>query len=127
MKIYVAGKWEERERITHFMNELRKQGHIITCDWTDHKYDTREVMASFACDDLEGVRTCNAYIGVFENECRYRGALVEMGAALVLRKDVFIIGHAEDSCIFMLCPTVWHFRDMRDCLDYFSQKVVKHD
>lgn len=122
MKLYVAGKYEEREQISKFMDELRAQGHTITCDWTSHVYATREVHTSYCLDDLKGVKDCAAYIGVFENANRYRGALVELGAALALNKDCFIIGHAEDDCIFMLHPNIWHFRDMRDCLDYFSQK-----
>lgn len=39
MKIYVAGKFEERVKLRKIMQEFRDLGHEITHDWT---YDTTE-------------------------------------------------------------------------------------
>lgn len=106
MKIYVAGKYQEREIISQLMRALERQGHTITCDWTSHVYATPEVHASYCVDDCKGVQDCELYLGIFQHPFRYRGALVELGIALGLSKKIIIVGHAEDDCIFMLHPDI---------------------
>jgi len=118
MKIYIAGKYQEREFISRMMDTLRDAGHEITTEWTSHEYATPEIHASYAVDDIRGVQECDIYIGIFLNEHRYRGALCELGAALALGKPCWILGHAEDDCIFMLHPLVFRFdeKDLEDWL-----------
>lgn len=113
MKIYVAGKWQDKEYIKQLMAQLRRMGHGITVDWTSHKYATPEVHASYAVDDIRGVKEADACIFIFERDYHYRGALVELGAALALDKVIYVVGHYEDDCIFILHPIVKRF----DCAD----------
>ena len=122
MKFYVAGKYQERQMITEIMDELRALGHEITTDWTSHGYATPEVHSSYAVDDVRGVKEADVYIGVFINGHRYRGALCELGAALALDKPCWIIGYAEDDCIFMLHPLVEHFDDWKLFYHWFRCK-----
>ncbi len=37
MKIYVAGKLENREKIKEIYGQLIKKGHEISYNWTTHK------------------------------------------------------------------------------------------
>jgi len=109
LKIYVAGKWQERDLIREIMKSLRDLGHEITCDWTDHEYPTeniKEKLAKYAVIDIEAVTACDVLIFYAENNLPYAGAFCEMGAALALGKPVFIVGEGIDSCIFTNHPLV---------------------
>lgn len=109
LKIYVAGKWQDRFEVRTIQTILRDAGHEITCDWTDHEYPTEnvnEMLRHYATADIQGVKDADVVICVFIQKHHYRGALVEMGAALALDKPVFVLGHAEDSCIFMQHPNI---------------------
>lgn len=54
MKLYVAGKWEERSLIKDLMQTLESMGHTITLDWTMH--DNTEMVKQFAIDDSSRLR-----------------------------------------------------------------------
>lgn len=107
MRIYVAGSWLEKPRIQEIMRELRDAGHGITFDWTENHDKQRSLCGIDAEMDMDGVRRCQAFVGVFEEDHKYQGALLEMGAALVQNKPVFLLGHAIDSCIFTY---MWNVR-----------------
>jgi len=104
MKIYVAGKWEERKRIKSIMNKLVILGHTITADWTSHTQVPNNLECLCAIHDLFGVRVCDIVIVIADKEYSYKGALCELGAALILDKRVYIIGNFIDSCIFINHP-----------------------
>ena len=91
MLVYVAGKWEDKERVRAVMEELIATGHRVTHDWT-----TEEGSDSYterALNDLRGVWFADALVIVAVNtELPYRGTLVELGAALALGKPVYVIG-----------------------------------
>ena len=118
MRFYVAGKFENKEEIKVLQNELRKGGHIITVDWTWHKYDDPGYPSQYAVEDIIGASSCDAYVGVFKEDVGYKGALVEMGAALAFGKKVYLIGHAIDSCLFVGHPFVRQFDGIKEFLDF---------
>ncbi len=110
MKVYVAGKFEERVRISRFMEELRILGCEITCDWTDHKYSDGAYPQLYCLDDVQGVKDADIYLGIFQFDYNYRGALVEMGIAIGIDIPIWLLGKAIDTCIFSSHPNVKRFR-----------------
>jgi len=104
MKIYVAGKYSERDNIRLVFKALEKLGHTITLDWTNHDIYPNDAVAErlgeFANDDVEGVRNADCLIACLLNHHEYKGLWVEMGIALGYNKPVYIVGEAGDSCIF---------------------------
>ena len=104
MKFYIAGKFEERADVRKLMDKVEALGHTITCDWTIHEQSDYRI--HYAIADVEGVQSCDVYVGRFLNENSYKGALTEMGVALGQAKKVIVIGHAIDSCIFVNHPNV---------------------
>ncbi len=115
MKIYVAGKYQDRERVKIIHGYLREMGHEITVDWTDHEIypndAVAERLASFAIDDVWGVLEADVYIGLMIEDFVYKGLWVEMGIALGKGIPVWLIGDAGDSCIFANHPLVRKFAD----------------
>lgn len=106
MKVYVAGKWEDRKHCKTIMQSLTIAGHEITVDWTDHKYEDEAYPKQYCQDDVRGVTDCQVFVGVFEGDYNYRGALVEFGIAIGQGKPCIFLGHAQDNCIFSNHPLV---------------------
>lgn len=103
MKVYVAGKWEDKARVSAVQNLLRAQGHTITYDWVQNE---DPVSAVQAMNDLHGVMKADALVFVAYEDLGFRGAYVEMGMALALGKPVYLRGHGADRCIFTKLPQV---------------------
>jgi len=106
MKFYIAGKWEERDNIRFIQKQLIRLGHEITKDWTIDEEGEAGFPVINVVEDISGVKTADVFVGLFINNLDYKGALVELGAALAGRKPCYIIGHAMDACIFLQHPLV---------------------
>ena len=111
---YVAGKWQDREMVSVFMDELRKRGHEITEDWTVHSEKEDGWALKYSVADINGVCEASEYVGLFYEDYQYKGAIAELGAALALNTPCHIIGHRIDSCIFAHHPLVLHYDRERD-------------
>jgi nucleoside 2-deoxyribosyltransferase len=114
VKVYVAGKFQEKERVRRVQALVREYGHEITCDWTvedDSLFDGEALRAYWrrcAQDDVAGVRACDALILL--PHARGKGLWVELGIALALNKRVIVVGFDGDDshqpCIFCKLPQV---------------------
>ncbi len=132
MKYYVAGKWQERDKIKDIMELLKKNGHEITCDWTLHEFDknigvigTISQLCHYACEDLVGIDNAETCVFIFENDFKYRGTLVEFGMALALDKHIVIIGHQQDSCIFVNMKGIDKYNTFLEYKNIIKRKVVE--
>lgn len=125
MKIYVAGKWEDRERVAEIMRVLKGIGHEITLDWSDHKYEDEEYPQQYCQEDVQGVKDAELYLGIFVAEYNYRGSLVEMGIALGEGIPVWLLGDKADSCIFSNHPSVRRFRAWGELADAIAELPTK--
>lgn len=103
MRIYVAGKFEDKARIQEVQRLLRSEGHSITYDWT---VDEDPVSSVQAMNDMHGVMKCDAFVFVAYEDLNFRGAYAEFGMALALGKPVYILGTGADRCIFTNLPQV---------------------
>jgi len=104
MRIFVSGKYEDRFNIRILQGRLQSMGHKIVEDWTYHEYTDKGYPVEYAEDDIKGVKKCDVYVGRFIADYNYKGSLTELGIALVLNKEVCVIGHAIDDNIFVnLC------------------------
>lgn len=111
MKAYVATKYEFKDRAREVMLELSRAGHLVSYDWTINEQGS----ALQAIADLRGVQDADFLIAIFEKDAAYKGAFVELGAALALGKPVYVLGHAADlvklpegwgGCLFIAHPNV---------------------
>ncbi len=109
MKIYVAGKWSERENVKKVMEMIESRGHTITCNWTNHIAPERiqngegcfnkdfdwaqNGHKTYAEEDLEGVKNCDVVVAcMWSPDIFYKGAWIEIGIAIGLNKNIVIIG-----------------------------------
>lgn len=106
MKIYVAGKFEEKRAVRQLQDALIAEGHSITYDWTKHEDATAD-KASCAVNDLVGVVDADAIILLWHPGLK--GGLVELGAALALEKVTIVVGCPKDQpCIFFHHPEIFN-------------------
>jgi len=134
MRIYVAGKWQEKPQVRAVQTALIAAGHVITHDWTiaelghDHIggpdwvqvyskwYDPKELEAQ-ARGDLIGVQTADAIVVCAINPHKYSGTLTEMGIALGCGHRVLIIGDNIDSNIFSWLSEVHVYGSVEEVID----------
>ena len=127
MKVYLAGKYQDKERCSDIMRLLEDEGDTITCDWTHHKYSDEAYPKQYCQDDLDGVKACDVFVGVFLDAFDYRGALVEFGIALGLDKKIVLLGHAIDSCIFTHHPDIIKVENVGELLYNMSTLAEQYD
>ena len=110
MKFYVAGKFEDKERVRLAQRCIEDAGHEITHDWT-----TAEALGGpdEAKDDMEGVKDADALLFVnVDPDLLYAGSLVEIGMALALDKPVYFINTTHMTRnIFYHLPGVYSAAD----------------
>ncbi len=107
MRLYVAGKWSDKEAIRAFMTRLREAGHVITEDWTQHagnepgKPKEPSLLRDDAEKDLAGIYSADAIIAVMSDpQYAYRGTFFELGLALGFSKHVIIIANPDPDATF---------------------------
>lgn len=112
MLVYVAGKWEEKERVRAVQAEVESCGWGVSHDWTNG--DASRIPEE-AEADLDGVDGCDAFLLLWHPNLR--GGLAELGAALALGKAVVVVGapaDCEGTCIFYQHPRVIRVQDLND-------------
>jgi len=104
LKVYVAGKFEERNLIRQLMDKIEDAGHDITYDWTVNTES--DGLNNCATWDMIGVRKADLLFVYAVNDWKYLGAPAEIGGALALFKKVYILGNGLRDLVFSYHPLV---------------------
>ena len=102
MKVYVAGKWDQKACVRNVVSKLESYGHTITYRWFDIEHDNdcaTDLRRTYADADIEGVRTADAVVLLMDDPAyAYRGTFTELGAALALDKPVHLYNpHGQEA------------------------------
>jgi nucleoside 2-deoxyribosyltransferase len=135
LKIYVAGKWGDRENISKYIQDIQKHGFEISYDWTKNEIQecrTHEEMSFFAEKDMNGVKTSDVVVLLItDKEYAYRGTFTEMGGALALNKTIFIVDPFENavchSNIFYWHPLIYHVKSWKDLLEELDDLKMRSE
>jgi len=107
MRIYVAGKYDEKQQARAVMEQLCALGHEITYDWTQHPESADASNLRDAADrDLRGVLGADAVLMLFTDPLyAYRGTFTELGAALAFGVPVYAVcpdanSYCRTNCFF---------------------------
>ena len=129
MKIYTASKWDERETISKINRELDSRHHEIMADWTSHPKHAHN--REYAIGAISGIKYCDLLIAYMKNDWNYKGAWVEIGAALSLNIEVYVIGDKGDSIVFMHHPLVTKFISIEEVMSFLDtyelRKKLEYD
>ena len=126
LRIYIAGKWSDKDTIKKYMNQLQKVGHTITHDWTSYESNVENKKSDMAFKDVQGVAFADVLIVVMTDpKYQYRGSFTELGVALGLLKDVYIICSDDNSdCktnVFFHHPSIVHVKSWDECLSKLKE------
>lgn len=135
MKVYVAGKTHQYEKVRRVQKAFTRFGHTITFDWTqtvevngpDSGHDFEELTPEFkrecAENDLLGVTSCELLVALIDDP-RIMGTMAEFGIAAGLYKEIWLIGKPERDSVFFYLPQVKeHFDTVTQFLDRFPNYV----
>jgi len=113
-KFYIAGKFQDKERVQKVQEEIQSNGHEITHDWTQHDpvkpyREKLEKARKYASKDIEGVREADIFVMIPHSGGRTLHA--ELGAAIVLNSvrngpDVYLLGRPDDPGMIYFHPVV---------------------
>ncbi len=123
-RVYLAARFKRIEEMRRHAEQLMPIGYEITSRWLDEvdgkpfaqtsskvvELMTDDEAMDCAINDLEGVEQCDLLLAFTDRRgSRHTGGgrHTELGAALALRKEVFLIGEAEQ--VFHCHPTVRRF------------------
>lgn len=101
MKVYISGSFSNKGQIKLFIGHLEKSEHIVTYDWTrSHDVSKNHMTYGAAADEVyKGISDSDILVCIFgSNVDRNRGVFVEIGIALGMGKNVYILnsGHSEN-------------------------------
>lgn len=132
MKIYVAARFHEKERVQEIYKKLLQDGHTITQDWTlcttQKPYSVNSADAAECVQhDIVGVEQCDVFIFI-TNPAIGAGSAAELGAALMsnlLRNTphIYAVGPYVEDNIVLYHPVV----KMRDSIDDVIQEIKSLD
>lgn len=110
MRVYVAAKFEEKDRVRQMIGVLRNMGHQITHDWTleetqfdSSKHENLPYYKKCAEGDAQGVMTADVFIILTSTSGK--GLYVEMGMAAAKGLPIIAVGPHFNS-IFYELPNV---------------------
>lgn len=109
-EVYVAAKFEEKERVQAFIELLKSRGIYVTHDWTTETTEgkTGEALAHYltACAEAAREGACRANVLVLFGHALGRGSLVELGIAIGCGSPVIVVGKELCENIFFHLPDV---------------------
>lgn len=133
MRVFVSGQLADRSQVRDVYRLLRRQGHVITYDWTRKDdlagpySENRREAGIRAAKDIEGVLEADAYVILTSNERAGKGMYVELGAALARAStgalsSVAVIGPKNHESIFYYHPALAHFETIEEYVDHLNSK-----
>lgn len=112
----MASKFENQDEVGAIIYYLTERGFINTYDWRGG-----EVINKTQAElDMNGVKDCDFIVGIFGADYLYKGAIAEIGMAMVLGKQVFIMGNWLDKMIFMQLPNVKKITKASEILEHYN-------
>jgi len=131
MKIYLAARFGRRDELLGYQASLEIHGHRVTSRWlTQHqqldlhhpaaRYDDDQRQL-FALQDYEDVLAAHALVAFTEPRDgdspggKRGGRHVELGLALALHKEIYVVGHREN--VFCWLPQVTFFETFHQLLE----------
>ena len=108
MKVYVSGKFEQKNPIRNVMKVIKDYGATITHDWTEYdEPKTFDEARLNSKNDMYGIQAADALLVVAYHDLPYKNTLIEIGIALGLKIPVYILGDSLDNLMFIsLCTKI---------------------
>lgn len=128
-KVFIASKYMLGKSIRQYMFDLEKKGYEITYDWTAYYMSGIPLLTTNVQDNREiaqkmkqAIINCDIFIGVFEVRSWYMDAFVELGMAIMLGKEIFLIGpKIPKKSLFSYLPGIHFYKSW----DLFKERYLR--
>lgn len=136
MKLYLAGKWADRNgSMGEKRDSLKAAGHEITHDWMTFEVPTRDhrQLGVMAVKDIEGVQAADAVVIVMDDpDYSYRGSFSELGASLALGKPICMVsppgsGYGFKGNVFWHHPHIMYVETWKSALVWLEKMGEKEE
>ena len=124
-KFYVAGKFQDQNRVQELQEKIQSKGHELTHDWTEHDpvkpyREKLKKAQKYASKDIKGVQEADFFVMIPHSGGRTLHA--ELGAAIVLNSvgdgpDVYILGKPDDPGMIYFHPIVERAATIEEVLE----------
>lgn len=103
MKIYIAGRFTERERMREIQTSLEFIDHEVVSTWIEEGGGGEQ---EDAIQDIGDIERCDLLLQVTEVVEGGKGMWVELGYALAKGKAVAVFPRRDPLCVFHALPQV---------------------
>lgn len=113
MKIYVASRFENKDKVKKINKLLIEKGYELSGDWTNHVYTkpydkNQQLSKNYSKEDMQAVLNADVFI-LLTNKKPGIGSTTELGAALALflskgKPKVYVVGENLDGNMFYYHP-----------------------
>lgn len=125
MKIYIAAKFKDKEKVKKLNKLFKKKGYELSGDWTDHvqvkPYDKEPKRSkTYAIKDINASKNCDVFI-LLTNEAGGTGMSTELGAAiashlLMKKPKIYVVGKHMGVNMFYFHPSVYQRKTIEEVL-----------
>jgi nucleoside 2-deoxyribosyltransferase len=131
-RIYIAGKWSDKENIRKCMDEVEQLGFSISHDWCTYESNATNTKSDMAQKDVEGVLSADIVVLLLTDPTyAYRGTWSELGVCLgqSSTKKIYIVCPQENSqCrtnVFFHHPAIIHLKTWEEVIqELINQKQL---
>ncbi|MBD3155971.1 MAG: hypothetical protein GF368_04950 [Candidatus Aenigmarchaeota archaeon] len=126
MRIYVASKFENQDKVQEIYKKLRKNGYKIIYDWTKHEpikpyKENPEKARDLSEKEVVAVKDADVFI-LLTTEKVDRGMHVEFGTAIISnlltgKPRIFVLGEFNDRSTFYFHSTVNRVGTIEDVIE----------
>lgn len=132
LKVYIAGRYAEKRRLTQLAEQLREMGTQVTSTWLEepHAPDTKlkdlakGLSATYAAKDLEDIERADVLIFFSEDPdtATVRGGRhVEFGYALAIKRPILVVGPLEN--IFHYLPQIQRVHEWKEAKTWLRNRA----
>ena len=125
MKVYIAAKFKDKEKVKKLNELFKKKGYKLSGDWTDHiqvsPYNKEPKRSTaYAIEDMNGAKNCDVFI-LLTNEVGGTGSSTELGAAILShilfnKPKIYVVGKDIGVNMFYFHPSVNQRKTIEDVL-----------
>ncbi len=114
MKICIAARFGEKDKVRDLYEKFQNKGHEIIVDWTIYKPakpygDNSDISRGYSVEDIDGARNCDIFV-ILTDEAG-TGMYIELGAAIASnlekgKPDIYAVGENNSCSMFYFHPSV---------------------
>lgn len=131
MKIYVAGKFEEKDIILDTHKKLEDMGHDISYNWTIHKnikpyIKNQKIASQYAQNEFNGI--LNSDIFIYLTNQTGHTLFMEFGTALASLKitgkpQIFAVGAHNSDSTWFFNPLIKRINTLEEVIEEIHNKA----